>query len=117
MVSRSRERALITWIEKSFVFFDDLRARGELGERPVAGESAPFVERALAALEGMYGDRKMKVTTAVYLAGRKTVGRRRPEAAVAWTERDRSPRSEIVLAGAARVRVEGELPQLGLLAQ
>ena len=80
MVSRSRERALITWIEKSFVFFDDLRARGELGERPVAGESAPFVERALAALEGMYGDRKMKVTTAVYLAGRKTVGRRRPTA-------------------------------------
>ncbi len=76
-ISRFKERALIGWIEKSYIFFDDFRARGELGEQRVTGEPAPFVENVLTALEGMFGDRPMKSTTAVYLAGRVCGVRRR----------------------------------------
>ncbi|MEL7368278.1 MAG: hypothetical protein AAFN74_05155, partial [Myxococcota bacterium] len=70
-LSRRRELALINWVEKSYVFYDDLRAKGVLGELRVAGESAPLVDRVFAALEGMMGDRPIKVVTGQYLAGRR----------------------------------------------
>ena len=68
--SRNRELALINWIERGHVFFDDLKAQRALGEQRLGGQGSHLVERAFAALEGMMGDSPLKMTTHTYLAGR-----------------------------------------------
>ena len=82
-ISRRNELHLINWVEKSYLFFDDLQAKGKLGHHRVSVESATLVESALSALETMMGDRPGKSSTGTYLAGHSVLERRRQPAAAA----------------------------------
>ena len=69
VLSRHRERQLISWIETSHTFHDDLRARGKLGKQRISGEPSSFIERALEACTGICAGLPVEMTSGVYLAG------------------------------------------------